>query len=191
MPQVHGNTRKDNLEPRFHEGVFLGVEETSNDVTCGNRDGVFKVRAGDMRRQIESKRWRYEKLAEVTGTPWNPVGGRSGEGGADSPEDPPARVAVGLPDSDDDEWDPSFAADADVKARRLKIGKDDVESSGPIPGCQKCQDVLAGREHIRAHSEACRQRFVTILSRVASWPTSNSSSSPPVLSRSFSSIAST
>ena len=43
MPQAHGNTRNDKFELRFHSGVHHGFEKLSNELMCGNKDGVFKV----------------------------------------------------------------------------------------------------------------------------------------------------
>ena len=64
-----------------------------------------------------------------------------------------------------DEWEPQFAPESEVRARRLNITKEDIESEGPTPGWQKCEDVLAGRDHNKAHSERCGKRFVEILAR--------------------------
>ena len=43
------------------------------------------------------------------------------------------------------------------------MSKNDVERHGSTDGCKKCQDVLPGRQHSRAHTEQCRERFVNIL----------------------------
>ena len=69
IPQHHGQTRKQKFECRWQSGVFLGVERWSNELRVGNAEGVFKVRAGDIRRKVEDERWNYFDLLRVKGTP--------------------------------------------------------------------------------------------------------------------------
>ena len=136
MQQVHGNTHNDKFDPIFREGAFLGVEQTSHEVIFGSVGGVVMVKSADMKRQLESTIWMGAKLADIAG-------------------EVVAKVVRILPKSlrlkfrsasltvKHDEWDPSFAADAVLNARRLKIDKEDIEENGPTRGCEKCKGVLA------------------------------------------------
>ena len=94
--------------------------------------------------------------------------GRTGGGGAvESPGEHSQGVEVELPALDGNEGEElTFAPEADVRARRLKITREDLEDHGPTQGCGTCEDVLAGKPHTRAHTEECRKRFVELLGRI-------------------------
>lgn len=126
LPQVHGNTRREKFECMFRRGIFLGVEQLSDELRVGDGTGVCKVRSGDIRRRPESERWKYEELVKVKGTPWCPMGASGREGGADQPGEPLDKVNIEVPEQEGDEGDTEFAPDAEVVARMMKIIKDDV-----------------------------------------------------------------
>ena len=78
----------------------------------------------------------------------------------------PLQMSMSEPlEDEEDDWEPQFAPESEVKARRLKIVKADLEEHGATHGGQKCIDVMAGKDHVRAHSERCHKRFVELFIR--------------------------
>ena len=61
---------KIDMEPRFLEGVFLGLTDRSDEIIVHCSEGVRKART--IRRRPEEERWRKEALLAVQGTPLQP-----------------------------------------------------------------------------------------------------------------------
>ena len=58
------------MEPRFMEGVFLGLADRSDEILVHCHEGVRKART--IKRRPEEERWRKEALMAVQGTPLQP-----------------------------------------------------------------------------------------------------------------------
>ena len=61
------------LEDRWFEGLFLGVQDKSDEVLIGRRDGVVKART--VKRLHGVQRRDADLVKEMRGTPWEPVPG--------------------------------------------------------------------------------------------------------------------
>ena len=61
---------KINLEPRFLNGVFLGLSDTSDEVIVWGSEGIRKART--IRRRPEEEMFNKEELLAVKGTPLQP-----------------------------------------------------------------------------------------------------------------------
>ena len=72
-----GSRGKDKLDPRWEEGIWLGVKDSSGETIIGTREGVVKVRDVKMKARKED-RWNVHQFNELTGTPWEPIPGRPG-----------------------------------------------------------------------------------------------------------------
>ena len=61
------------MEPRFEDGVWLGVEARTGEVRVGTPSGVVKSRS--IRRKIEAEKWSVDSVENVVGFPWDPAPG--------------------------------------------------------------------------------------------------------------------
>ena len=66
------------LGDRWFEGLFLGVQDRSDEVLIGTRDGVVKARA--VRRLDDVQRRDADLVKSMRGTPWEPVPGDPTDG---------------------------------------------------------------------------------------------------------------
>ena len=57
-------------QPRWSDGVFVGIRVHTGEKLIATSEGVCKTRS--IRRRIESERWDPEEIKKVTGTPWKP-----------------------------------------------------------------------------------------------------------------------
>ena len=57
-------------DPRWADGVFLGVRAISNEVFVGTPEGIVKCRA--IRRKTPDQRWNIDMLNKIQGLPWEP-----------------------------------------------------------------------------------------------------------------------
>ena len=69
------NVGKNKMDSRWEEGIWLGIYEVSGEHIIGTPDGCLKTK--DIRRKPESDRWKWESIADVKGTPWEPVPGHA------------------------------------------------------------------------------------------------------------------
>ena len=66
---------KANLEPRFQDGIFLGLTDRSDEIVVWSMtEGIRKART--IRRRPEGEMWRKDELLSVRGTPLLPNPGR-------------------------------------------------------------------------------------------------------------------
>ena len=54
---------KVDMEPRYVDGIFLGLTDRSDDIIVWGAEGVRKARS--IRRRAEGERWRPEELLSV------------------------------------------------------------------------------------------------------------------------------
>ena len=68
LPVRTSNTHMNKLEPKFLDGIFVGIQDQSDEVLVGTSDGVVKARS--YRRRPPSLRWPVEQLKAMKGLPW-------------------------------------------------------------------------------------------------------------------------
>ena len=70
----HGTLPKkggEKLEPRWQTGVYLGIDETSQELIIGTPQGA--VKASEFKRiGSEEERWNIDEVAAMKGLPWQP-----------------------------------------------------------------------------------------------------------------------
>ena len=64
---------KINMEPRFLDGIFLGLTDRSDEILVFSQEGIRKART--IRRRPEEERWNHDKVLEVKGSPLQPNSG--------------------------------------------------------------------------------------------------------------------
>ena len=135
---IPGVTR---VEPRWEDGIFLGVPDRSDELYVGTERGMHKVRT--VRRREATERVDLTFLNSVSARPWD---------GPKKVRD----VRVVLLDVSS----PAAVAEAEAigNGRRLYISKADLMRHGLTEGCLGCR-CLAEEKRAQGHSEGCRARL--------------------------------
>ena len=136
------------FEPRWQQGVFLGVKDNATEKNVGNASGLFTLQS--IRRKFGEDKFNLEILQSVTGVPWDPRATRD-----EVPEGP-------RPASMDGEPSEPLAQPVMVQAPkpRLYITKRDLEKYGYTAGCPACDGVQIGRRSTGVHrNDLCRERI--------------------------------
>ena len=128
------------VEPRWEDGIFLGVSDRSDELYVGTERGMHKVRTA--RRREATERVDLTLLNFVSARPWD---------GLKNVRD----VRIVLPDVSS----PAAMAEAEAigKGRRLYISKADIMNHGLTEGCRGCRCLAEGKR-AQGHSERCRTR---------------------------------
>ena len=135
------------LEPKFENGIWLGIDPRNEEVLIGTDDGI--VRAHTVKRRPEGPQFEREKVLAITVTPMKPTG----------PRTRPGRGVFDELVPDDAELEEVIKRDKMEElpeARRVMIRNEDIVAAGYSEGCQGCR---AHRLKLRGqkHSEACRK----------------------------------
>ena len=125
------------VEPRWEDGIFLGVSDRSDELYVGTKRGMHKVRT--VRRREATERVDFIFLNSVSARPWD---------GPKKVRD----VRIVSPDVS------SPAAMAEAEGRRLYISKADIMKHGLTEGCLGCRCHAEGKR-AQGHSEGCRTRL--------------------------------
>jgi hypothetical protein len=140
----HGRSKT--LDYVLEEGIFLGVQDRSDEALIGVPHGVVKCR--DIRRQAEEHRWNAELALAIRVTTCQPT-----EGSGDMRVK--TYIAPGLDD-------PSIPLPPILRsgrgARRVKLLRQDFERAGLTIGCNGCKAMSRRAAGAVNHSEACRTR---------------------------------
>ena len=103
-------------EPRYEEGIWLGMDMRSTEVIIGTPSGVVKARS--VRRRPEDERWNIDSISSIKGTPDIPTPGISPDG-LRAPVVPPPNIL-----------DPAEERPADepgLSGRRARLNIQDFE----------------------------------------------------------------
>ena len=127
------------VEPRWEDGIFLGVSDRSDELYVGTERGMHEVRTVRRREATD----RVDLTFQNSVSAWD---------GPKSARD----VRVLLPDVSS----PAAMAEAEAigKGRRLHISKADIMKHGLTEGCLGCR-CLAERTRAQGHSEGSRARL--------------------------------
>ena len=139
------------LNDIWHEALFLGVQDRSDEVVVGTRDGAFKARRV---RRLDPVQRRDAALArEMRGLPWDPVPGVPNDDG----EVPILIVRVAAaPVATSGELPPVVVPVVPAE-RGLYVRKADITAYGPSPNCQGCVELVLDTKRAFAHSPECRE----------------------------------
>ena len=77
-PVVVGRGKTGKLEPKFEDGLFLGIVERTGEVIVGMADGTAG-RCRDYKRRPAPERWDRQLALGLTALPWAPKGEDVGE----------------------------------------------------------------------------------------------------------------
>ena len=139
--------KKNKLDSKWEDGVWLGHARGSNECLIGTPAGV--VRAWAIKRRPEEERWCADNLEAVQGTPARPNPNLPGR---DIP------VHIYLPDPAGEVPEPAPER-AEEGTRRTYLKKRDFEKHGYTDGCEGCRRLRTGGMGARPHTQECRDRL--------------------------------
>ena len=73
MPAQTASGKLGKLDPRYYDGIFLGMRLRSDEIIIGTENGVVKARS--VRRYPDGQQWDKELARRIRGTPRQPVPG--------------------------------------------------------------------------------------------------------------------
>ena len=136
--------RHADMEPRWEEGIWLGMNPRTNEVLIGTPNGVTRARS--IRRRAMNEQWSYDKVMEIKGAPWDPAA---------------TKVNIDhqthIHQSDNKEDVGREEVDVGPQARPVYIRKRYIEEFGSTPGCVGCVAASASKRGV-AHTKACKKR---------------------------------
>ena len=150
MP-LKGKDRPGKRNPRYLDGIWLGISEINGEVFVGTPEGVQRTRSVLQSPDRRSK----EKAQAVRGLPWkHEPSDESAEGGVPdiqfedhAPEPEPPQENAQMPEP---------------IPRRLRISRRDLTEQGFTVGCAGCDAQINNRAR-KPHSEECRARILEAL----------------------------
>ena len=130
---VHWMPLKDesagSIDPRWLDGVWLGVRMESDEVLIWTSEGIFPARS--IQRKPAEHRWDVEQIKSVKGTPWKPYGFTDDD-----------RLRSQLPANPNGERSiVERTIVEDPAPRRMRIERNDLERIGYTPGCPGCYNA--------------------------------------------------
>ena len=139
------------LEPRWDEGVPLGVRMSTTEKIIGTPKGVVVVQS--VRRKPEGSRWSSAAIE-----PWAPSPAR--ERAPREALELPEPVAI-EPERPEVEAAPVEVAELRPHLKRVYLRQDDFDQYGYTAGCKACSYLRTGLDRQGVpHSEECRARVV-------------------------------
>ena len=147
------------MQPKFQDGIYLGIQEATAMRWIGTPDGV--VRAWTVKRRPDEEKWRPEQLAAMIGLPWQL--NAPGERTSGRPFDQlPAEIRIELEDEPGEPQAPAVGVEKKGRTyvpRGLYIRRDvELQEYGYTPGCDGCHAAENGLTH-RPHSRVCKARI--------------------------------
>jgi len=127
--------KKQSMESKWEDGLWLGHARASNETLIGTREGV--VRAWAVKRKLEEDGWDKELIEEMAGTPDRPNPHALGNY---------IPIKINLPKNESDEKEESKwrRARQEEAPRRTHLKKDDFLVYGYTDGCKGCRWIQKG-----------------------------------------------
>ena len=125
------------MEPKWKEGVYLGIRLESSEMLVGTEEGVFKCRS--LRRKTEDARWNAQAVENMKGVPWKPYA---------FTEDDKLRVRLPQVPDDQEVEVKERKVDEDPAPRAFRIVKRDLITHGYTPYCPGCYAVVNLMSHM-------------------------------------------
>ena len=142
LPETWESGRMGKLEPKFEQGIWLGVCSRTDEAIIGTSGGI--VRAGTVKRQAIDDAWKSTTLLSVAASPWNM--GRQSKRHELTEENDEEETLIKVDETE-----------ATSEPRRFRITRQDIDKVGYSDGCIACNAMRAGKAAQR-HSECCRRR---------------------------------
>ena len=156
LPLVSKSQKLNKLEPKWSDGVFLGMKETTSEYLVGTNKGVVRTRSIKLKPPSEQYDWEF--LKDMVGFPWQPTPKDSAV--TDIP------TVIMEPTSAGAHVEKSPLPE-DPVPRQLCVNKGLLVKYGYTEGCPGCDAHRAGKRTV-AHSKQCRQRISDELDKTES-----------------------
>ena len=138
---------------RWRTGVFLGVQDSTNEVILGTPEGCVKART-IRRRSTPADRWGRASFDSIVGSPWALVPGRN---------DATLRPRVTFPAEREERAELADDQPRQAITRRAYLPRTSFANEwGYTQGCRGCQAILKNSAPV-AHSELRRARISDIM----------------------------
>ena len=148
-------------EPRYEDGIWLGMDVRTTEVLIGTPSGI--VRARSVRRRPEEERFSAQELSNISGTPWNPTPGIDARQLSAAAVLPPEVITDEVLADDP----PPPPVEPGLTGRRTQLKKSDFETHGYTPGCPGCSKLEYDGVARSGHNEICRKRMEDLLSQTS------------------------
>ena len=142
MLYVETGKLRSQLQDRWHEGIFLGLQDRSDEVLVGTREGVFKART--LRRLDGVQRRDPELLKGLRGLPWQPVPGSEDAGEVAAAGQVQPVYVANEPLAEPAELPPPVVPKPFAR-RNLYVKREDIEKYGSTVGCPRLHRDRAWR----------------------------------------------
>ena len=155
--RLKGERNPAKIEPRFEDGVYLGLQEGTALKWIGTDRGV--ERAWSVKRRPRDEQWKKEALESLVGLPWQlkpPVTADPG---------PLRPIEIELSEEPKMPEPVVKLKGRDYVPRGLYIRRDvELQQFGYTEGCDGCLAAQSGLAH-RQHSRVCKARIANELSK--------------------------
>ncbi len=153
MPAKDTREKKNKLEPRFEDGIWVGIDAEASEAVILTPTGVKLARS--VKRLPEDERYSATFLNTCKGAPWDPKGKEE----EDRQEEEPSGSAEGKePNTEREEEQQAPPPAPEQRFRRSGVRPKDIRKYGSTANCPGCRAIERGIGP-RTHSEACRERI--------------------------------
>ena len=145
MSKKHG----EKLVSRWESGVYLGINESSQELIMGTPTGA--VKASEFKRKgSDAESWNLEELSAMQGLPWKPDPNAAGY-------EVKTRVIVPIVR---EPGDPDQPDTKPIISRGVAVKRSEYLAMGPTAGCYGCKALVRGDTSHKPHNAECRQRVI-------------------------------
>ena len=149
LRQVPTQEGYNKLEPQWESGVYLGINDSSQELIVGTANGVIK--SPEFRHKgSDAERWNFDEVNSIQGLPWQPDPRTAG-----MDVKPRVFMPMEVPVTDDGGVDAK-----PIVARGVAVKKAEYLAMGATPGCYGCKAILRGDAHHKPRSPLCRERVL-------------------------------
>ena len=152
-----GELSKNKVEPRWLDGIFLGIDWRTGIAKVGYKQYVEN--AHGIRRVPFESRWDATAIMDILGTPWK-ANTKNADDASEDRDPPPVRILT--PEERID--GPKVQAEDEPVLKSIKLPRILFETHGFTSGCPGCRSLIRGGV-MRTHTSACRTRMEEIMSR--------------------------
>ena len=162
------NVRRSKGVPAKRPGIWLGVNERTEEIIIGTSRRVVKCRT--VSRLADGDQWCHDTIAQMKGLPWEPVPGRPNQGiptnineDGDCQDEEADEITHKANGTEDEPEEQAYRKITDS----YHVSQKAINRYGTTEGCPACRVIQrrgygAGRIGYN-HSTACRERIVKLM----------------------------
>ena len=145
--------RKQALQTRWKEAIWVGVAKQSNEHIVVLLEGGQAIRCRTVKRRPLDSRWDGEAVSEIKATPRRP--------NPKEPNEKHIKIDTNIEVQKPEQLEvPKARKEEEVVRRNFRITKRILEKYGHTSGCPGCEADMEGRDKGgRGHTRGCRERI--------------------------------